>query len=167
MEQPLFEVTSRVTRESCRAQARARAGQHNHVVWLVNVMMALGVAVLWSIGSFHARWMTLLLVVLVAQTLLGVRLEGWRLYLGRNEAVPEVRQTFDAEGISVKTRVEESRIGYASVTGLFEDGRYVVVLLKHHTPLVLLKADVPDGRAAQLKQLLAERTGLAFRTLRT
>lgn len=167
MEQPLFEVTSRVTQESCRAQARAKAGQRTRVVWVVNVMMALGVAVLWSIGSFHAKWMTVLLIVLVAQTLLGVRIEGWRLYLGRNEAVPEVRLMFDAGGISVKTRVEESRIGYASVTGLFEDGRYVVVLLKHHTPLVLLKADVPNGQAAQLRQLLADQTGLAFRTLRS
>lgn len=167
MKEPYIEVASRVTRESCRAQARAKVGRHNGFAWLICALMTIAVVLLWRIGSFHARWMTVLLAVFLAQTLLGVRLEGWRLYSGRNESVTEVQLTFDEEGVSVKTCVEETRIGYGSVTGLWEDDRYIVVLLKHHTPLVLLKADVPDGRAAKLQAMLSQKTGLAFRRKRS
>ena len=167
MTQPLFEVTSRVTRESCSAQARAKAGQHNRLIWLIILLMALCVAILWAIGSFHARWMTVVLGLLVLETLLRVRLDGWRMYMARNESVPEVRMLFDETGVGIRTRVEESRIGYDAVTGLFEDSRYVVVLVRHHTPLVLMKSDVSGGRAAQLQQLLTDKTGIVFRKLRS
>lgn len=166
MEKPLFEVTSCVTRESCRAQARARAGQHNRIIWLVNVLMALSVAILWSVGSFHRFWMTALLALLVLQTLLRTRIDGWRMYSARNESAPEAILSFGEDDICVKSRVEESRIGYDSVTGLAQDSRYVIVLLRHHTPLVVRKEEVPGARAIELEHFLTRRTGMAFRTLR-
>ena len=86
MTQPLFEVKTHVSRESCRAQARAKAGQHNRMTWVVTIMTAFAVAILWAIGSFHAWWVTALLMLLVLDNLLRVRLTGWRMYSARRRS---------------------------------------------------------------------------------
>ena len=166
MTQPLFEVTSRVTRGSCCAQARAKAGRRHRMIWFAIILMALSVVVLWTVGSPHAWWTTVLLGVLLMESLLRVRLDGWRIYLSRNESVQEVRMAFSEKRIEVKTRVEKTKISYDSVQELFEDRRYLVILLRNHTPLVVLRADVPDDQSEQLQELLQTRTGLAFRKLK-
>ena len=65
-----------------------------------------------------------------------------------------------------RTRVEETRMDYGAVTGLFEDAGYLVVRMKHHTPLVVLKADVPGGQADALRDMLCRKTGQTVRRMR-
>lgn len=166
MSQPLFEVVSHVTPESCMAQARARKGQHGKLIWVINLMTAVCVAVMWIIQFKGAIWMTVLLGILLLQALLQETLGGWRAYAARNESVREIRLAFSEAGIWVRTRVEESHFDYSAVTGLCENGKFLVVLMRHHTPLVMAKSEITGGTADELVDCLKERTGLSVRPLR-
>ena len=110
--------------------------------------------------------LTVLLGILLMQMLLQSETLGWRLYSARNKEAHEVRLTFADGGIWVRTRVEETRMDYGAVTGLFEDAGYLVVRMKHHTPLVVPKADVPGGQADALRDMLCRKTGQTVRRLR-
>ena len=107
----------------------------------------------------------MLLGILLMQMLLQSETLGWRLYSARNKEAHEVRLTFADGGIWVRTRVEETRMDYGAVTGLFEDAGYLVVRMKHHTPLVVLKADVPGGQADALRDMLCRKTGQTVRRM--
>ena len=166
MSQTLFEIVTHVTRDSCRAQARAHSGRRSRTAWICCAMIAAGVAVLWAVDAKFAVWPTVLLGILLVQMLLQSETLGWRLYSARNREAHEVRLTFADGGIWVRTRVEETRMDYGAVTGLFEDAGYLVVRMKHHTPLVVLKADVPGGQADALRDMLCRKTGQTVRRLR-
>ena len=73
MKKPLFEASFRVTKESCRALAKAKSSQYFRTVWVCNALIALGVTILWVIGSYHARWLTVVLAALVLHSALGLR----------------------------------------------------------------------------------------------
>lgn len=166
MAKPLFEATFRVTRESCLALARARSNQYFRTVWLCNAVIALCVALLWAVGSSHAPWLTAVLAVLVLNALLGARLTAARMYASRHADATEMRLSFSAEGVRVHSAVEESLIRYPLITGLREDRCFLVLYMRHHTPLVVPKAEVGQGRSAELTAFLRERTGLEIRPLR-
>ena len=166
MSEPLFEVTVRVTPETCHALAKARAGQHSKVIWLCNVVIALCSAILWVIRSPHALWMTVLLAVLLLHTLLRVRLTAWWLYSARNESVDAIHMVFDEKGIRLRSRVEKTNIRYEMVTGLWEDARHLMITMRHHTPLVVDKNQLADARAKELAKLLENKTGLETRHFR-
>ena len=102
MSQTLFEIVTHVTRDSCRAQARAHSGRRNRTAWILCALMAAGVAVLWAVGSKFADWLTVLLGILLMQMLLQSETLGWRLYSARNKEAHEVRLTFadSAPGVS-------------------------------------------------------------------
>ena len=163
MKKPLFEATFRVTRESCRALAKAKSSQYFRTVWVCNALIALGVTILWVIGSYHARWLTVVLAALVLHSALGMRLSAWRMYASRNASVDVTRLSFLDEGVYVKFRVEESLIRYDQFTGLRRDGKYLMIYMRHHTPLVVCDDEVAGGKAAELAEFLTERTGMALR----
>lgn len=166
MKEPQFKVTVRVTPESSRALAKARAGQHNGVIWLCNAVIALCTVCLAALRSVHAIWMAALLALLLMHVFLRVPLTAWWLYSTRNEAVDKIHLSFDDEGIRVYTRVETSMIRYEAITGLREDRKYLMITIRQHTPLVVGKAEVPDGRAAALADFLKVKTGLDVRPFR-
>ena len=166
MKKPLFEASFRVTKESCRALAKAKSSQYFRTVWVCNALIALGVTILWVIGSFHARWLTVVLALLVLHSALGVRLAAWWMYASRNASVDVTRLSFLNEGVYVRSRVEESLIRYDHVTGLRRDGEYLMIYMRHHTPLVFRKSEVLGQRAEELKAFLKEKTGREFRPFR-
>lgn len=166
MREPLFDVTVKVTPETCYALAKARAGQHSRIIWLCNVVIAFGAATLWAIHSPHAVWITVLLAVLLLHTLLRVRITAVWLYSARNESVDSVRMSFSDKGIRVQTKVEKSMIHYDMITGLREDRKHLMITMRHHTPLVVAKAELPDGRAEALAEYLKEKTGMEIRPFR-
>ena len=165
MSQTLFEIVTHVTRDSCRAQARAHSGRRSRTAWICCAMIAAGVAVLWAVDAKFAVWPTVLLGILLVQMLLQSETLGWRLYSARNREAHEVRLPFADGGIWVRTRVEETRLDYGAVTGIYEDPGYLVVRMKHHTPLVVPKADVPGGQAGALRDMLCRKTGHAVRRM--
>jgi len=164
MKETRFEVNIRVTRESCRALARARSSQHIRVIWLCNTAIALGVLILWAVDSRDAVWLTVLLAVLVLHTVLRPYLTALRLYASRNAAVDVIRLSFSDEGIAVFSNVEESMLRYSMVTGLKEDSAYIIIFMRHHTPLVICKAELED-KVEGLKEYLKEQTGLEIRAM--
>lgn len=166
MSEPLFDVTVKVTPETCCALAKARAGQHNRVIWLCNAVIALCLCCLWAVHSPHVVWVSILLALLLLHTLFRVRLTAMLLYLARNHMVDQIRMTFTEQGIRVRTKVEKSLLRYDVVTGLREDRRYLMIMLQHHTPLVVAKSELPDGRAEALAEYLKEKTGMEIRPFR-
>ena len=164
MSKPLFEATVRITPESCRALAKARAGQHIGVIWACNAVVALGAALLWAVNSPSAWWLTALLVLMLLNVLLRQRVMAWRMYASRTPLVDGVRLGFMDDEIMLRSRVEESRFPYGKVTGLRENEAYVVIYLHHHTPLLLCKEEITGGYAELRKHLLAK-TGLEIRSL--
>lgn len=166
MKKPLYKATFRVTRESCHALAKAKSSQYFRTVWVCNALIALGVAILWAIGSRHAWWLTVVLAALVFHSALGMRLSAWRMYASRNASVDVTRLSFMEEGVKVKSRVEESMIRYDQFTGLRRDGRYLMIYMRHHTPLVVCDDEVEGGKAAELAAFLTERTGMTPRAFR-
>lgn len=166
MSEPLFDVTVKVTPETCHALAKARAGQHNRIIWLCNAVIALCLCCLWAVRSHHVVWVSILLVLLLLHALLRVRLAAVWMYLARNQTVDQIRMTFSDKGIRVQSRVEKSKLRYDAVTGLREDRRFLMITLQHHTPLVVAKAELPDGRAEALAEYLKEKTGMEIRPFR-
>ncbi|HIS84439.1 MAG TPA: YcxB family protein [Candidatus Faecivicinus avistercoris] len=165
MKKPLFKATFRVTRESCLALARARSNQYFRTVWACNAMIALCVGLLWAVRSSNALWLTVVLALLVMHSLLGVRLTAARMYASRHASVDETQLDFCEEGIRVRSAVEESLIRYPLITGLREDRKHLVLYMRHHTPLVVVKDEINGGGAAALAAFLRERTGLEIRPL--
>lgn len=163
MKKPLFEANFRVTKESCHALAKAKSSQYFRTVWVCNALMALGVAILWAIGSFHARWLTVVLVLLVLHSALGVRVAAWWMYASRNASVEVTRLSFLEEGVYVRSRVEECLLSYDHVTGLRRDGEFLMIYMRHHTPLVVSDSEVAGGKAAELEAFLTGRTGQTVR----
>lgn len=164
-EESIFRATFRVTPESCHALAKAKSSQHQCAVWLCNAVIALGVVILWVVGSRSAVWMTAVLALVVFNSLMSARLTAWRLYGSRNSSVDVTKLKFDSKGIHVHSRVEESLLRYDQITGLRRDGKYLMIYLKHHTPLVVSADEVEDGRADELEAFLMERTGEEVRSL--
>lgn len=165
MAKPLFEATFRVTRESCLALARARSNQYFRTVWACNAAIALCVGLLWALGSPNAAWLTAALALLALHSLLGARLTAARMYASRRALANAERLRFCEEGIRVRSAAEDSLIRYPLVTGLREDGKYLVLYARHRAPLVVVKADVSGGRAEALAAMLRERTGCEIRPL--
>lgn len=166
MSEPLFEVTVKVTPETCHALAKARAGQHSKIIWLCNAVIALCSVILWSIRSPHALWTTILLALLLLHAFLRVRLTAWWLYSTRNESVDAIHMVFEDKGIRLRSRVEKTIVRYEMVTGLWEDERHMMITMRHHTPLVVAKAQLNGGQAEGLAQFLEKKTGLEIRHFR-
>ena len=164
MSKPLFEATVHITPESCRALARARASQHIGLIWACTAAVALGAALLWAIRSPSAWWLTALCVLLLLNVLLRPHFLAWRMYASRTPAVDNVWLGFRADGIALRSRVEESRFAYDRITGIRENDDYMVIYLHHHTPLILCKAEITGGCDA-LRGFLQKQTGLEFRSL--
>lgn len=163
---PVFEATFRVTRENCRILARAKTGQHRRTIWLCNLLVALCVAILWVVRSANALWLTGVLAVLLLHSAIGARLTALRLYAARNASVDVTRLSFCEEGICVQSSVEETFIHYPLITELREDGRFLMLYMRHHTPLVVDRQEVAGDRGAELTEFLQERTGLEIRAYR-
>lgn len=161
-----FEVTTAVTRESCRAQATARLGHHLREILVVVAMLGLGTAILHAIHSDKTQLMAIALAVAAAYALFAIPLTAARLYASRNAAVDSIWLSFEEEGVSVSTKVEESWLEYGQVTQLWENSRYVMICVRHHTPLVFRKSEVLGQRAEELKAFLKEKTGREFRPFR-
>ena len=166
MESAVFEVTTSVTRQSCRAQATARLGHHMKEIFIVVVALALGTGILYAIGSPKARIMAVVLAVAAAYAVFAIPLTAARLYASRNAAVDSIHLSFEAEDFCVSTKVEETWLEYAQVSGLWENSAYMMICARHHTPLVFRKDEVAGQRAEALRAFLQERTGCEFRWFR-
>lgn len=166
MQKPLFQATTRITKEGCRFRARARAGQHRHVVWACNAVVALCAAALWAVNSPNAVWVTAMLAALVLYGVFRSPAAGLLMYMARHESVDSIHLAFDEEGITVNTRVEKSLIRYERVTDICADARFIMINMRHHTPLVFARTDVDGGKADELAAFLAERTGREVWTLK-
>ena len=66
----------------------------------------------------------------------------------------------------MQSPVEETFIHYPLITELREDGRFLMLYMRHHTPLVVDRQEVAGGRGAELTEFLQERTGLEIRAYR-
>ena len=63
MSQTLFEIVTHVTRDSCRAQARAHSGRRNRTAWILCALMAAGVIVTGVLTNFMSNTATTALMV--------------------------------------------------------------------------------------------------------
>lgn len=166
MEDTFFEVCTSVTREGCRAQAAARLYHHVREIYVVLAGLALGAGILYAIRSPRAGLLVILLAAAAVYALLAVPLTAARLYASRNEAVNSILIAFGGEDFRVITSVEETRFEYARITRLEENSAYMILYLKHHTPLVFRKDEVLGGQAGALRAHLEGKTGGAFRSFR-
>lgn len=162
MEKPLFEATFRATREECLAIARARSGQHARTIWLLNLMVALCVAVLWAVRSRNAIWLTVVLAVLLLHSILNVRVLAARMYAARNASVDGTSLRFFEDRLETCSSVEEGVLRYSQITGLSRDGRYLIIYARHHTPLVV-NLETMGNRGEALAQFLTQKTGQELR----
>lgn len=161
-----FEVGTSVTRESCRAQAVARRSHHVREIIVLLSGLALGTGILFAIRSPKAGALAVVTAVAAAYACLAVPMTAARLYASRNEAVNSILIAFGGEDFRVITSVEETRFEYARITRLEENSTYMILYLKHHTPLVFRKDEVLGGQAGALRAHLEGKTGGAFRSFR-
>ncbi len=161
-----FEVVVQTTPASCKAIAFVRAKQHGRTIWLINILIAIGAAILWTVGSAHAYWITALLILLVIQSLFHIPLTGiLRYYVYRAED-KTVRVVFDADEMRVYTHAEESRILYSEITEWAETPRFYVVMMHNHTPIALEKKKISHDKRMRMKAVLGEKTGKVCRQVR-
>lgn len=166
MELTGFEVATSVTRESCRAQALARRSHHVREIAVVLAGLALATVILLAIRSPKAEVLAILTAVAAAYALLAVPLTAERLYASRNIAVNSILIAFGDDDFRVITSVEETRFEYGRITRMEENSVYMILSLRHHTPLVFRKDEVLGGRGDALKAYLEGKTGCAFRSFR-
>lgn len=160
----MFEVTTGVTREGCRAQAKSRMRHHFREICILLAVLGLGTTVLFAIHSDKAKLVGAVFAAALFYGAVAVPATSMRLYASRNTAVDSVWLCFGEEDLFVSTNVEETYIEYSGITRLDENSKYMVLYVKHHTPLVFKKAEVADGRTEALKAFLEEKTGHAFRS---
>lgn len=161
-----FEVGTSVTKEGCRALAAARLSHHVREIAVVLAGLALGTGILFAIHSPKAGALAILTVIAAVYACLAVPMTAARLYASRNESVNSILIAFGAEDFRVITSVEETRFGYDRITRLEENSEYVILSLRHHTPLVFRQDEVLGGRGGALKVHLEGKTGRAFRSFR-
>ncbi len=166
MEEKTFAVDTGVTRESCRALAAARLSHHVREIIVVLVGLALAAGILYAIRSPKADTLILILLLAALYALLAVPLTGMRLYNSRNAAVDSIWIAFEPDAFRVSTKVEESWFEYDQITRMEENSKYVILFLRHHTPLTFRKDQLAVGNAGALKAFLEEKTGRAFRNFR-
>lgn len=162
-----FEAVVRVTRESCRVQARCRVGHTVREAWVAALLSALGAAILRTIHSPKVLWLMAVTAALVLFAVCAERLYAARLYALRHHRVDAVRLAFDEQGIRVDSDIEDSRFAYGDVTWLGQDARYLVLRLRHHVPLAVGRDEVADGRMDELADFLKTRTGLDVHPLKS
>lgn len=161
-----FEVGTSVTRESCRAQAAARLSHHLREIVVLLAGLALATGILFAIRSPKAGVLAIVTAVAAAYACLAVPMTAARLYASRNIAVNSILIAFGEEDFRVITSVEETRFEYGRVTRLEENSGYMILSLRHHTPLVFRKDEVLGGRGDALKAHLEGKTGCAFRSFK-
>jgi len=159
-----FEVATSVTRESCRVQAKARRSHHVREIIVVLAGLALAAGILFAIRSPRAELLAIATVIAAVYACLAVPMTAERLYASRNIAVNSILISFGEADFRVITSVEETRFEYGRVTRLEESAGYMILSLRHHTPLVFRKDEVLGGRGDALKAHLEGKTGCAFRS---
>lgn len=161
-----FEVSTSVTRESCRAQAGARLAHHVREIVVAVIGLALATAILYAIHSRHAQTVLVVTVVAAGYACLAVPLTGMRLYASRNAAVDSIWLSFQSDDFFISTKVEQTYAEYEQIRMMDENSRYIVLIVRHHAPVVFRKDEVLGGRADELKAFLVNKTGLEFRSFR-
>ena len=89
-----------------------------------------------------------------------------RLYASRNAAVNSILIAFEENVMRVSTSVEETTMEYSRITGMEQNSEFIILYVKHHTPLVFRKEEVLHRRADQLCQFLENKTGKELRSFR-
>ena len=79
--------------------------------------------------------------------------------------VPVLEETTPEETTEAVEVAPEGKVR-SYLTGLWEDERYMMITMRHHTPLVVAKAQLNGGQAEGLAQFLEKKTGLEIRHFR-
>ena len=155
----LFEVETRVSPGSCRAITFVRDKEHSRLIWLINLVIACCTGLLFKLGSVHAKWIAVLLAICVVQALFHIPAMGIFRYLVHKAEDRKIGIRFDTEGITLRTRQEDSRISYGEVTEWAETRRFYVIQMKHHTPVALEKRMLSGDQIRALESVLEKETG--------
>lgn len=166
MQDAVFEVNTSVTRKSCRVQAAARMAHRMREMNVVLAGLALTTGILLAIRSSKAWIAAAVLAAAVVYTVLIVPATAARLYSSRHRDVNSVFIMFDADGFRVATSVEDTRFAYDQILRMEERAEYMILYIRHHTPLAFRREEVLGGRSGALKAYLEEKTGGAFRSLK-
>jgi len=162
----MFEVHTQVTRESCRAQARASLVHHVREIYILSVGLALAMAILYAIHSPKAHIAAIAFALVMAYDFLAVPVNAVRLYASRNMAVKRIVVRFAKKSMRITTGVEDTYVGYDKITYMAENSGYFILYASHHAPVVFRKSEVLDLRADELKAFLEAKTGRSFRPFR-
>lgn len=158
----MFEVKTSVTREGCRAQAKASLAHHMKELCVALAVLALAVVILRAVHSARVELVATVLGLAVLYALTAVPLTAMRLYSSRNTAVDHILLVFYADEVRVNTSVEDTWLEYDQVKRLDESAKHIIIFARHHTPLVFRKDEVLGGAEA-LKAFLEAKTGKSFR----
>jgi len=162
----MFEVRTSVTREGCRAQARTTLSHHLKEIWVVLAGLALTAVILYAVRAPRAWVAAAAFCIAALYAYLAVPLTAMRLYSSRNPAVRSIVLKFGENGVRVRTSVEDTAMEYGRIRQMDECGKYIVIYVRHHTPLVFRRDEVPDMGADDLKAFLEGKTGKSFRQVR-
>ena len=166
MDSTVFEVNTSVTRQSCRVQAAARCAHRVHEMNVVLAGLALTTGILFAIRSDKAWIAAAALAAAVIYTVLVVPVTAARMYSSRHRAVNSVFLMFDQDGFRVATSVEDTRFAYDQIIRMEEREDYMILYIRHHTPLAFRREEVLGGRSGALRAYLEGKTGSAFRSLK-
>lgn len=162
----MFEVNTTVTRESCTAQAKEKLAHHVREIYIVTIGLALIAAILFAIRSPKAEIAAAAFAIAALYNVLAVPLASARLYASRNAAVNSIFLTFGEENMRIITSVEDTAVSYDQITHMAENSGFVILYVRHHTPVVFKKTGVLNHRADELKAFLEAKTGRSFRPFR-
>lgn len=162
----MFEVNTTVTRESCTAQARAKLAHHVRGICVFTIGLALGTAILFAIRSPKAEIVAAVFAVVALYNLLAVPMTSARLYSSRNSAVNSIFLIFEESELRIITSVEETKVRYEQIGYMAENSGFLILYVKHHTPIAFRKDEVLHHRADELKAFLEAKTGRSFRPFR-
>lgn len=162
----MFEVTTTITREGCRAQATARLSHHVREICVVLAVIALATLILFVIRSTKTVYAAIGFAVVAVYAFLVIPMHSMRLYASRNAAVNSILIAFEENVMRVSTSVEETAIEYSRITGMEQNSEFIILYMKHHTPLVFKKTEVLHRRADQLCQFLENKTGKELRSFK-
>lgn len=159
MEETLFEVVTETTPASCKAVAMVQTGAHSEVLWLIDIAIAICTCILWFIRSHYAYWITVVLVFLLLQTVFHVPITGVLRYYVHKAEDRSIHIAFDATGIQLRTRAEDSKIPYADIVEWAKTRGFYVILLHNHTPIAIDKRVLPQDCEKRMEEILLEQTG--------
>ena len=162
----MFEVNTTVTKESCKARAKASMAHHVREIYVLTIGLALGAAILYAIRSPKANIVAAIFAVAALYNAFAVQLTSMHLYASRNTAVNSIFLVFEENALHIVTSVEETRLGYDRITHMNENSGFLILYFKHHVPIAFKKTEVLNHRADELKAFLEAKTDRSFRSFR-